>query len=288
MLASRILRPVFASASLGACYCNYSAMTNTEITIASPNWQVESARLTVFFSRSVSVVNPNWWASTIGSEPESRTAKPARGEYVEWGNYLNNALTLSVQPGRADWILSVSQAQFEDMEIKLKTVGPLASVAADFATVMNVWLKNCPSIIRLAYGAVLLEPVADQRAGYRRLSQYLHSVKIDESSSDFFYQINRPRPLQNSKENVTINRLSRWSVQAAQAVRMAFSLASPSVPNPPVVFTQPDSAAHACRLEMDLSTHASRENELVPGELPVIFGELMSLGSEIAHRGDIP
>lgn len=262
-------------------------MPNSETTITSPNWQVESARLTAFISPSVKVVNPNWWASTIGSEPESRAAKPARGEYVESGNYLNNALTLSVQPGRSDWILSISQAQFEDAEIKMKSIGPLAGVVADFSTVMNAWLKNCPPIVRLAYGAVLLEPVADHRAGYQRLSQYLPSVKIDDSSFDFFYQINRPRPLQNSKEPVKINRLSRWSVQAAQAVSMAFSLGSPSGPNPPVLFTQPDSTVHACRLELDLSTPASHETDLIPAELPAIFGELVSMGSEIAHRGDI-
>ncbi len=199
---------------------------------------------------------------------------------------MNNALTLSVQPGRADWLLSISQTQFEDMEIKLKNVGPLASVAADFAKVMNVWLKDCPPIIRLAYGAVLLEPVSDRRAGYRRLSQYLHSVQIDDSSSDFFYQINRPRTLQDSNESV--NRLSRWSVQAAQPMRMAFSLGSGPVLNPPVLFTEPDSTAHACRVEVDLSTAASRQNDLVPSELPKIFDELVSLGSEIALRGDVP
>lgn len=124
-----------------------SAETNTE----APNWLAELLRLTAFLSPSVAVKEAGWWASTIGSEPESYTAKPSRGELVEIGSYLDNTLTLSVQPGRIDWLLTISQAQIEDVEIKLKTVGRFPSVAEDFAVPMNVWLSDCPPIIRLAF-----------------------------------------------------------------------------------------------------------------------------------------
>ena len=86
--------------------------------------------------------------------------------------------------------------------------GRLQASLLIFAKVMNVWLKDCPPIIRLAYGAVLLEPVSDRRAGYKRSyrGNILRPIQIDDSSSDFFYQINRPRTLQDSNESV--NRLS--------------------------------------------------------------------------------
>ncbi len=263
-------------------------MTPTEIKTKTPNWQAESLRLTAFLAPLAELKSEGWWASTIGSEPESRTAKPSRGELVEAGTYLDNTLTLSVQPGRIDWVLAPSQAQFENFEVMLKTVGQFPGVADAFARAMYVWLKNCPAIVRLAYGAVLLEHVESREAGYRLLSKYLPSVKIDESSQDFFYQINRPKPLPNAKDNLIINRLTKWSVMAGLPVRMAFSLGSPPTIGSATIFTPPDSMVHACRLELDVSTPGNRQSEITHDELPTIFRQLVQFGSEIAGRGDIP
>src|SRR5258708_4034004 len=108
-------------------------MTTTESKAETANWLTESLRLTAFLAPSAEVKAEGWWAATVGSEPESRSAKPSRGEFVDIGSYLDNSLTLSVQPGRIDWILTPSQAQIENLEITLKTVGRFPDVADAFA-----------------------------------------------------------------------------------------------------------------------------------------------------------
>jgi len=252
-----------------------------------PNWQVENVRLTAFLAPSADVKADGWWMATVGSEPETRTAKPSRGELVETGSYLDNSLTLAVQPGRIDWFLGPSQAQFENSEIELKSVGRFPEVTDAFGHAMSAWLKNCPPVVRLAYGSVLLERVDGKEAGYHQLSKYLPSIKIDADSQDFFYQVNRPKLLSAGKENLKFNRLTKWSVASFQPVRLAFAIGSPQTAGPATVFAPPDSMVYACRLELDLSTPGDRQNELAHDELPEILAQLIALGSEIANRGDV-
>ena len=52
--------------------------------------------------------------------------------------------------------------------------------------------------------------------GYRELGRFLPAVRLDEDSSDFSYQINRPRRSTVIPE-LSVNRLSKWSVGKFQA-----------------------------------------------------------------------
>src|SRR5436190_1193852 len=68
-------------------------------------------------------------------------------------------------------------------------------------------------ITRLAFGAVLAQPTEDRHSGYVQIAKYLPSIRLDvDGSSDFLFQINRPRPSRVGIENLLINRLARWSV----------------------------------------------------------------------------
>jgi len=152
---------------------------------------------------------------------------------------------------------------------------------------MSDWLKDCPSTVRLAYGAVLLEPVENREKGYLRVAEYVPAVKIDPlGSEDFLYQINRPRESTTVK-GMRLNRLSKWSVASFQPVR--FSIGIPqSQPRQPLVYSHGGTLAMACRAEFDLSTAAGIQQELPHDMLPRIFNELVALGSEIAQYGDMP
>jgi len=130
------------------------------------------------------------------------------------------------------------------------------------------WLAGCPPLQRLAFGAVLTRPVDDLLTGYRQISDYLPFVQLDpESSSDFSYQINRPR---NSTviSGLRINRFSRWSVAR--------------------VFASTFDTQIGCRVELDINTAQEFQGELPQEKLPVIIQELVDLGKEIAENGDIP
>ncbi|PYV67023.1 MAG: hypothetical protein DMG96_40570 [Acidobacteria bacterium] len=250
------------------------------------NWQAESLRLTVFLATNVQLRDEGWWTKVAGTDPENRIAKPNRGEIVEAGIFQGNVLTLSVQPGRVDWILGPNMSIEDDLG-EIKSVGSFRSAETTFSATMSDWLKDCPSTVRLAYGAVLLEPVENREKGYLRVAEYVPAVKIDPlGSEDFLYQINRPRESTTVK-GMRLNRLSKWSVASFQPVR--FSIGIPqSQPRQPLVYSHGGTLAMACRAEFDLSTAAGIQQELPHDMLPRIFNELVALGSEIAQYGDMP
>jgi hypothetical protein len=56
----------------------------------------------------------------------------------------------------------------------------------------------------------------------------------------------------------------------------------------PQSISYPTSEIYACRLELDINTPQSFQNELPYDQLNNIFQELVDLGREIATEGDIP
>lgn len=245
---------------------------------------VEFLRLTGFLHPDERLSEPTWWADLTGSQPEQRTSKPARGEFQETGPIGDTSLSVSLQGGRVDWF--VTPGLFEptpDLTVKINSVGAFPDKFEDFVGLMNRWLGVSPRMIRLAFGAVVLVPVESKEAGYRKLSEYLPSVKIDAAGSeDFLYQINRPRT-SASAPGLRINRLCKWSVAYFQRFRIGF----------PVPSLQPQGVgalgdrAHACRIEMDISTPAEASGALPHDRLTDIFRELVNFGSEIGQKGDI-
>jgi hypothetical protein len=157
------------------------------------------------------------------------------------------------------------------------TISPLHDAIGVFAPLMNRWfeLETCPTVQRLAFGGVMLQPVQDRQTGYQQLSQYLPSVQIDiANSSDFLYGINRKRD-SRVIPGLGINRLSRWSMLAQQNISMQI---------PPIL----GPLYHACQLEMDINTAPEFQREFEQGQLMPIFQELVDLAIEIAIHGDIP
>src|SRR5271157_274073 len=241
------------------------------------NLQTESLRLTSFFAPSVQVAGPTWWADLVGGQPETTTSKPARGEFQQAGPLSERTLTLSTQPGRVDWFLT---PRFEEGVVpEGRWAGRFSDALEAFVPVMTQWLRTCPEVTRLAFGAIVYEPAVDKVAGYRRLADYLPSVRLDpEGSFDFFYQINRPRS-STAMENLKINRLSKWSVAAFVPVRLALNQGS--------LHSFVGEGEQACRIELDISTEAERAEELPGANLPSLFEELKNLAVELATKGDV-
>ena len=91
----------------------------------------------------------------------------------------------------------------------------------EFVTLMSRWLEfdTGPSLRRLAFGAVLLHPAENRVEGYRKIQPYLQHVTMQpEESSDFLYQINRPREAEVAISGLQINRVSKWSVGRMQLI----------------------------------------------------------------------
>lgn len=237
-------------------------------TKANPNpWQTQLLRLTLFLSPAAQVVEPTWWRDLVGESPETTISRPREGIRREEGLWGDTKLVLLLQPTRIDWLLT---ARDEDAG-SLDVIGGEFSEKLDaFRKLVSRWFEfsTCPAAQRLAFGAILLRAVESQQDGLRQLSNLL-PVELDpDGSTDFSYQINRPRPSNSKIPALSINRLSKWAVRQASASDVGDLV--------------------ACRLELDINTAPDFQDELLRGSFAQLFGELTELGQEIAEKGDIP
>jgi len=242
-------------------------------------WLVETLRVTAFGETSVEL-GQSWWLSVISDDPDSETIKSKLGQYHASCEMLGGVLSLEVHPSRVDWLLRANRAS-EVESLEFPTIDAFDKVTPQFVRICNSWLSKEPSIDRLAYGAVLFMPTAEREQGYSLLDKYLPSVDVDgKGSADFFYQINRPRPSELDVAELEINRLSKWSVLRLKAGNIRFDSDKP-------VASAALHEAFAVRLELDVNTSANYANLLPVNSLNSIFGELISLGSEISELGDV-
>lgn len=247
-------------------------------------WQAETLRLTVFHSPDVHVAEPTWWAELRGEPPEIKLSRPKVGAQREEGPFEEGKLVLAVQMGRIDWLFTIAIDKEPNAE-GILTIGNFPESLGKFLELMQRWfeLGSCPSAQRLAFGAVLLQPVESLQKGYRRILEYLPYVESGpEGSSDFLYQINRPRDSHSEIPGLRINRLSKWSVAGLTRMQSKLSVSPPSV-----MYFQ-GQEHFACRLGLDINTAVDLKEELTREQLPVIFRELVDLGKQIAQEGDIP
>ena len=228
------------------------------------------------------ITRPTWWTDLVGEPSENRIAQPRRGGQHEEGPFEGGKLVLRVEPTRIDWLFTPIGQREPELE-GIPPVGPFPHLLDAFLRVMRRWfeLETCPPVQRLAFGAILLQRVEDRQTGYRQIAAYLPSIQLDpEGSSDFSYQINRPRESASGVSGLRINRLSKWSVASWLSQELSI---------------RPESVRHsrgqpffACRLEVDVNTAQDFQDELSRAQLPRIFQELVDLGQEIVNRGDIP
>lgn len=249
--------------------------------LALGEWRVGLLRLTAFSDPRTGGGCSSWWLEVVEERADTEVAEPKFGKRRWVSSLEGGELALAVQPGRTDWLFGVAEPDGETNGIA--TVGDLPGSLDVFCDIASRWFRTegYPSVWRLAFGAVLLYPVDDREAGYRQLGPYLACVDLDPvSSSDFLYQINRPRDARCAIADLRINRLSKWSVLRGGTT--TFVLA-PSAP----VFV-PGHAHFACQLELDINTVPSDRHGFDGGQSSRIFSELVDLGREIASKGDIP
>ncbi len=248
-------------------------MPNSLETQPTPNpaeWEAESLRLTAFLSPSAQIDRQDWWKTIVGDLPERTTSERSTGLQQEEGKFRDGKLSLIVQPTRIDWQLTPPDIS----PIGFPKIGPWLDSLRSFHDLMLSWIAIAPPVQRLAFGAVFLLQVPNSQEGYKKLSTYL-PFELDKDSTDFFYQINRPRKSTSARQlDLKINRLSKWNVLGG----FALSLNQPLQIKP----TQ-----FSLRLELDLSTAEDFQNELPSEQLPQILSELVEIGKEIALKGDI-
>ena len=242
---------------------------------AKLDWQVQTLRVTAF-PIDVPRMDEGWWDKLIPEPPEARVSRPKQGINEENGPFENGKLILRTQPARIDWIYTVDSEKSQG----LSNLGSFYSTEYSFFDVVRKWLTIYYNIKRLAFGPILLYPVPNIIEGYRLISNYLPFVELDlVNSSDFFYQINRPR-MSRVSPPLMINRLSKWSVAKMQLFKIELSgleKAQPTILE----------ASYACRLELDINNSPEGIDQLLIEKLVPLFDELYSIANEISLDGDI-
>lgn len=221
----------------------------------------------------------------MGEAPDSTTARKREQMTVHVGRFEDWGLRLDVNPLRIDWRAGCNPEDGGDGNTQFATVGRLPKALAAFCQLMKQWfqLDDCPDGKRLALGTVLRQPVDDRAAGYALCGRYLEgTVRLDcQRSSDFVYQINRPRPCKSGIDGLTVNRLTQWSVGKLVTAGVEVS---PDRPPAHVVTSE----AYAARLVLDVNTSGDFEGVLPTTRVPAILDELCACSMEIAEKGDIP
>ncbi|MGP8252112.1 MAG: hypothetical protein ACLQHF_08765 [Terracidiphilus sp.] len=257
-------------------------MANQEATKAASAVQLEteSLRFTAFLSATERIGEQRWWTELTGAEPETRSSRLTLGQTQEAGPVESYGLVLATSPGRVDWLLTPRQQEGAPPEFR--RAGPLVETLPFFQSLMSRWFELSPDFIRAALGVVVREPMPSRQDAYRKLAHYLPAVKIDpEGSSEFFYQVNRPRK-SKTIEGLQINRLSKWS--AAFLVPFGFTFVSPAQGQ----LGKMGEGETSCRIELDINTDPTFSGNLDRSFLPNILGEFVDLAMELVTVGEIP
>jgi hypothetical protein len=242
---------------------------------ATSAWQLEFARLIAFPAQPPISLEQHWWQNVAGEPPKDSASTREDNVRAERGSFQGVLLALTVHPNRIIW--EARSRAVVDWSGNFPTLGPFREKLDWFVELLGPWLMNsCPSVLRLALSAKLLQTAASAEEAYQVLAVYLPDVKkeLDSNPNDFLLQINR-RKTSEVVDRLDINRMCTWS---------KMNIAIFVEPGKPFEWPQRCYSA----LELDINTAPENTDILPSASLPRLFSELASLGKGIADRGDIP
>lgn len=251
-----------------------SKIESRKLTEASAkHWPlVNSLRFSAFFSISVPIEN-KWWEEVTECSPDSTTTHLKSGVQITEGQFkdenIEGKLILMVHPTRIDWQL---------FPLNNITIGEMEDSLNSFLALIRRWITISPPVQRIAFGALLNTPLKSKKEICEWIAFYLPKIDLDEESSEFAFQINRPR-ISTRISDLYINRLSKWRVDTSFVVDLLNStqFLEPQHPEPQL----------SAKLELDISTVPSGSIKFSSEEYSKVFEELVELGKEIVIKGDI-
>jgi hypothetical protein len=250
-----------------------------------PTWKTESLRVTAFRLSAEPVSVDSLWRDVVGSPPERIDHRPKEGVINATASYEGATLTLSATSQRTDWVWVVQDVMHPPSQTEYPSIGEFGKVEKVFIDLATKWINQNSAISRVAWGGTLLLPVPSKEEGYETLNRFLPNMKLDPvGSADLLYRINRPR---QSKvvDGLRINRLSNWAVAFTKYV--AFQLVAGPAGQTPAA-SMPGPELHACRMQFDINSDATRQEPLPDRSLASLLEEMIELSREIAARGDVP
>ena len=237
-------------------------------------WLVQVLRFTAFPQYNDRAKEEGWWEVVVGAPADSRTIKPKENLFQDDGEFGDGRLSLAIRPGRVDWVWSANV--FADLTaVTIPSLGSFPKTLGTFRETIDKWVDIAPPLVRLAFGTILDQQAQDKLSTYNLLQSYLPAVKLTpESSSDFVYQINRPRNSQ-AAPGYTINRISKW-----MGMRGVISVNENGV-----VLSKEFNVA---RLEIDASSQIDANVPIEKSKVQPLLHELIGTTEEIIRTGDKP
>ena len=245
----------------------------------STNWKVETFRITLFPNDIANVSVERLWEVAIGEEPDEIHFQKGKFDAREI-EFANGRMVLAKQNDRIDWRY-LSKPDDDTDILQLPVIGGFKEELAAITEWAHesIFSPDMFAIKRLAFGAVLLQPVATLQDAYSFFEPLLPTLDLD-GVQDFYYQVNRRRKSKVFAE-IEINRLNKWNAYIGTLVNMAVN------PSQKSQTSSTTDSSIASRLELDVNTWQENTEPLPSERLPIIFDELVELGSEICEDGDI-
>ena len=236
-------------------------------------WQTNLVRLS-FFPPPDFEMNENWWQELTDEIPEVENTNRRTGTHQFEGEHKDGKLILRIQPVRIDWLyLAVDKPEISEPA----SLGEFEQSTEYFTKLIKQWINTTPveKFNRIAFGAVVYHTIENVFDGYQLLENKFLQMKpnFDENTSDFLFHINRKRQ-SNILEDLTINRLSKWSVATFQKLQFA-----------PAPVALPES--YALWLELDINSSQHWQGDLSLKNAEDLVEEFLSLGYEVSQEGDI-
>jgi len=251
--------------------------------ISEMPWQVEQLRCTGFLLPLFDVSAERVFQVVAESDPFEVSENRQQAVETASGSLDRFKLDVVKAPGRLDIVLHSQDQPIASPGLML--LGPWVEIIDAFSSRVRGWLRSEPRLQRLALGTIVLDEVTDRLTGYKLLNELLPKVDIDvEHSSDFFYQINRPRLVTFDRgSSVKINRLSKWSFVTVITRRFIVSTNEPAQRPTNLVA----SLRNYCRAELDLNTEEDIL-ELPREHIEAIWEKLVDFARESLLKGDVP
>lgn len=241
-------------------------------------WLVQQLGLVAFPQVSQMDSKEDWWQRVAGRSYDKKTE--TKRSVVYEGLIDNNKLTLTIDASTIRWASTPKLNAEGDSEQQWPTLGDYFESKESFSGLMNLWLDGMtPALTRLAFTAVLFQPVENETEANEIFSSYLTRIDIDPNSTDFLYRVNNRY---NSKEvdGLQINRLMTWSLGQMELSVREISAGQPEE-------TPKKRISDVCALVLDINTAPSDTRDVLPSDKVVyVFRELSAIGDNTVKSGD--
>ncbi|QDU56154.1 hypothetical protein [Aeoliella mucimassa] len=217
----------------------------------------------------------DWFQRIAGDEFSSTRKTLVRTDEAKVDN---KHYSLTNDPLKVTWNVSAVPDVTNGSIDELPSLGSFEQASQEFHDTLGWFLDECPEITRIGFVPRLVYKTDSKEETYKFLDTCLKDIKVDPSSQEFQYRINRPRK-SDVIAGLAINRLSTWTA-AKFAIR---AVSGDQTQNQPVI----SHTHYGCVLQLDINTDADRKESIEHESLHKLWDELAKMAAEIVHEGDI-